>query len=1236
MDFQQPFYKRDFINQVYRVHDTSSNSPYVEFIDMPTYIGGGVSIVKFYPSTVNLHTFAQVEVEVLDAVGNAVRTEIPEFRDRFGNYYVSIYVQDSTAEGYGSISFVGVANATPEGEYLEYDDVNSQGFNLIIAKPLLIQPFERNESPLVFDNPPQVSVGQIITPARTATTVDDKNNATTRTFQKITGSFITANVEGFDKVSATSKDIQDPTIRDFAVKNLGYSSTTNQVPITVRQDDYDIQGGQLIADTNRFRTILQLDPTGYKARSNDKGALITFTTANTYTNATRSLSSAAVFAKTNPYNDLTLAGETQSLAYQLGQYSATIIRVINSSSYLLDKPLQVNVDSFNSKRKNSLTRTATHTFRTTKNLEAFLEYSDPVQIIVSQTVSQSYLQFTFQELKPIGGSVHRIKSFYRQNSLAGDYQLINDQQVTNTEYLTEAKEANTLSYAREVSPFLLYGHFQNGGIISTYWRGYRETATTIDTYAPTYNRAVLAESAYLPVVANSNATTLFTTAGYQLYQRNQAFSFNFICVLEANTTLELYASSNPITTQMYDTNAYAQAYVNSKNTERSRYSQTENRFGKYIGSVSNNSGEPRDYGRMIFDVLADNDGFGRPLFRVKPIDKAIAAGAYLSEISVTPLQRNGYTPEIYQYAVNAPAGFEQLISESVDFKFEYYDYTGKQSEYVTYLNGIRLALTSEIQSNVCQVENYKFLFNPTLWAVVTESATYVNKVVTPYAATQDPAITFGSAYANRTASNANPTGYTTHSFAQLGNGGGTSPIFGFDVAYPAIAGYNALGDFMSDGWTRDTVTKLEGLITGSTVTGSSQRRRFYPAYDSMHAQLSFYKAYSNPLSQADGNTSTVNNTFSYGVGSTYNGTDITQHQWSGWNALRPWKPIFAHRTLNKTSVDLLGLGAYGGRFEYTSSWEIHPGLGQAVRTTSGSNPPTELPTSSGAVAPTGSGVIGGPGTVRPPIKLAAVTASWRFFDVFSENYFQPSNNAMYIDYIPTNSHLTASYNGAVISASYKPISITQKLGTSSLDGQVPVNSGAAGITRFHASQSYVTTSNPGTFSVAAQAVAYKQRRFYFPFGGPLTGSVFTENGGIYNVKFRLKRYQSGSNTANWFSPDTGSHLMVYIFNVSSEYNGTSTAGESGYYPPSQNIVRVGNQITTNGYNVPAIQFLDSVTGFLYDEYEVNVIQYGTPGQLVFEPSGDPGSYFGCAIDNVEFCKIGTTTDPYYIKPPKTL
>jgi hypothetical protein len=65
-----------------------------------------------------------------------------------------------------------------------------------------------------------------------------------------------------------------------------------------------------------------------------------------------------------------------------------------------------------------------------------------------------------------------------------------------------------------------------------------------------------------------------------------------------------------------------------------------------------------------------------------------------------------------------------------------------------------------------------------------------------------------------------------------------------------------------------------------------------------------------------------------------------------------------------------------------------------------------------------------------------------------------------------------------------------------------------------------------------------------------------------------------------------------------------------------------------------MSFYNPASGYLIESFNLNVIQYGSTGQLVFEASGSLTSdqYFGCIIDDVQFCKIGVTTDPALIKP----
>lgn len=224
--------------------------------------------------------------------------------------------------------------------------------------------------------------------------------------------------------------------------------------------------------------------------------------------------------------------------------------------------------------------------------------------------------------------------------------------------------------------------------------------------------------------------------------------------------------------------------------------------------------------------------------------------------------------------------------------------------------------------------------------------------------------------------------------------------------------------------------------------------------------------------------------------------------------------------------------------------------------------------------------------------------------------------------------------------------------TGSNDGRFFDLAGGCGITRSSISASLVafaaSASGTSAGQIASCSVALKNRRLFFPTvatsskalatgnpalwlyinTGKTSNEFFTENGGIYNVKFSLKR-----DVTEEYYPDSvgGSELLVYIHNVNTQVPAPSAriAGANGWYPPEANIVRIKN--------TPEMSFYNPSTGYLIENFNINVVQYGTPAQLVFEASGslENDGYFGCIIDDVEFCKVGVTTDPTLIKPTTT-
>jgi hypothetical protein len=297
-----------------------------------------------------------------------------------------------------------------------------------------------------------------------------------------------------------------------------------------------------------------------------------------------------------------------------------------------------------------------------------------------------------------------------------------------------------------------------------------------------------------------------------------------------------------------------------------------------------------------------------------------------------------------------------------------------------------------------------------------------------------------------------------------------------------------------------------------------------------------------------------------------------------------------------------------------------------------------------------------------------ITSSWIAYEPRMIKYASGSTSTGYVVrgtalgvYFPASINSPATTVYSLPSAYTPPTATYPRVGknptnitygsnsTGSNDGRFFDLAGGCGITRASISASLVqfaaSASGISNSEIAVCSAALKKRRLFFPTISTSSSSLatnnpsswvrlalgkssnqfFTENGGIYNVKFTLKR----DITYDYYPDETqGSELLVYIHNVNAQVPSPSNRilGKNGWYPPEANIVRIKN--------TPAMAFENPDTGYKLETFNINVVQYGFPAQLVFEASGSLANdgYFGCIIDDVEFCKVGVTTDPGLIKP----
>jgi len=694
---QQP---RNYNKGTYYIEDYSDSSPlYFNVQHFPESMGGGKNVIVLKGNGDNMRLGTTIDVEVLDAEGNNIPSEITNYIDRFNNYYITVDVYDITAKGTATIYLVGEALVDLKGEPVPKDIRGS--YNIRWARDFRVLPFDRNNSELIFDNPPNISITQVITPERTLLTQTGSSQWSVFTSSINDYTITTSKFQGYDREFATSPDILDPRLRGILVNPTAKPTTSNTINTALRTKISDIENGYLKELSSRFNTVVT--SANRTIQKDFLGATFEFFSA----------ASTPLKLTPNIPTGFTLSGSTAS---QLQSFNADVVEVISDTQMRISRPLQVKV-----LKPGSLQEKYTTDFKYSQatRFTASINYvASDGAFVTSSNISQSYLEVTFSDLKPIGGEVYRIKTYYKRGIASGEFKAIYDHIVRPVEYLSEAAYPNQTSYARQDSDYRLIGHFTSNDYIA-YWETHMETPSGVYPAAQaTITSASLHES--IPLAADYTESGLFTTTYNQNYTSNQTYTLSFLVALDPYTELEVYMNSDPVNSNIYLPAAYPRAFARSINKESTRYSSHLNRFGKYIGKIQNPNHNSKYYGRVEFDFLTDDDGLGRPLFRssITSVESVvgqysrrnITGSAYVAEVSIRPLTMNGFSPNLVQFAIPFNSEIDNILvlSQSLDFKIEYFDFTGRQSEYITTIDDLKVNLKGEIPTSTCQAETVSF------------------------------------------------------------------------------------------------------------------------------------------------------------------------------------------------------------------------------------------------------------------------------------------------------------------------------------------------------------------------------------------------------------------------------------------------------------------------------------------------------------------------------------------------
>lgn len=1159
----------------YYIQDTTNNSPdYFNITEFPTQIGGGKSLIKLKGNGTKLRVGSNIDIEVLDVYGNPLYYEVSDLIDRFNQYYVSIYVYDVTAEGIGTVMLTGEALLDPEGNPIP--DIWKNKHNVIWFRDVEIKPFERNTSDIVFSTPPEVYVTQV-TLAERASSGSIVNGTYTYTKASNIFTITSTDFKGFDKTIAQDDGITDLDQFKKGIAATGKPLTINSVDTTTREVIANSSNAYKVNQVNRFNTILKTSRPFFSA---------------SFIGATFEITGSAPAILQPSASGVTLV---EPLSTQINQYVANIVDVLDEKTAILDKPLSVKVvqpanNTVGSRVVDWVYRLASQSFG------GVVTYLSTTANYVTSSMVQNYIEFTYTNLEPIAGQIYKVRPFYRMSGRTGDYTLLTDQIIKPIEYLADPAYGNQTAYARQATDYYLVGHFTDTGSINRYWDTILETPTGVG-YTPTNISNNSTQQSSVVLTASQSYTQILTTNYRQNYIADREYTITTNLTLEPGCELEVYMNSEPLQTNLLTQSPYLAAFNKSANLETNRYTGAVNRFGKFVGRITNSTNTTVRYGKVGFDFLPDNDGLGKPLFRIKSSNYNTTGSAYLSQVSVTATALNGFTPNLTQFAIPFNQFPQLLLSQSVDFKLEYFDYTGRQSEYVTYLKDITINETTEVNAAGCQVEKYNWTFDAKNFHAASRSYTEFvgaqayNDAIPPALyqfTTEVPLYKY----------------YTTASTADLQKSGSKTDYYWWPFVEDVSGLYISGSNFALEPWYSKGPTQ-QG--TYGHITTYTQKYKFTTGFDIF--------------------------------GIRYSDSDV-----SLWNVRRPIirdsnsDPYYNSDYSNNFYLEDGTTPATDGNLLNGIIPSASPGVfflyGNARIGTGSIQHTNEYPPYTASADPewrydgfAGYWTYRSPNTLYYGSWQGKITSSWNWVSRYTENlgtYYMPkwsTHSIMFtssLDIYATGSYLADHF--ASHSAARPLVHYSRSLQTSSIDNRWFPYEGAVGITRDAVSASYRDFNAAGTD--AARTYALKQRRLMFPMNGKATASYFTTNGGIYDVRFKIKR--TGS-----YSPDTGSYMDVYIFNANTDYT-TATTGAPGWKPPSNNIVRIGH-----GYNaIPLLTNYDPYTNAWFDEYQITLVQYGTPGQIVFEPGGVTGSnfekYFGTLIDDISICKIGLTTDPNFV------
>ena len=332
-------------------------------------------------------------------------------------------------------------------------------------------------------------------------------------------------------------------------------------------------------------------------------------------------------------------------------YSSAIKKILSPTIALLDT--EYTVYSSQSISAHTYTSFAASAFAI--NYEASPTY-------VATENSESFALLQLNGLDPATGDISRIKVFTNNAGTVGDWELVNDIELAETEIFIPSTAS--------LYPDQSIGIFTTQSIINTYWEAHTYQGRT-ETTAPTLTWTTASINNAMLI---SSATDITATNAVHVAQIKSAYSGIFI----ATSSYKVQIDALGTRTSSLDPVISIYLSGSAVNYDPTDYFNQELPviLGKRIGELRVTTANQR-FDDVVFSFESDNTGTATLLFVVE-------SGTWqVADVHVTTDNDPGYSPSYTRIKTLVPTPHKS--DNQISFKVEYYNVAGVKSKQINYL-----------------------------------------------------------------------------------------------------------------------------------------------------------------------------------------------------------------------------------------------------------------------------------------------------------------------------------------------------------------------------------------------------------------------------------------------------------------------------------------------------------------------------------------------------------------------